>query len=160
MRGRSEDTGSSANDFLPPLRCFGVDAPCANSGRGLSLWSGFPAGQMMARIARVTGTMAMPLYKVMVDDNFHYQDEGERYEDGAFDTLEAAVARCRAIVDEWLRDNVTPGMTADKLYEQYQHFGEDPVVVAVDGSGPLVPFSAWDYARARCAAVCDENPPG
>lgn len=33
----------------------------------------------------------MSPYKVMVDDNFHYMDESERYELGIFPTAEEAI---------------------------------------------------------------------
>jgi len=53
-------------------------------------------------------------YRVLVDDNFHYMDESERYELGKFKTLEAAVAACKRIVDEFLISNYRPDMTAVK----------------------------------------------
>jgi hypothetical protein len=33
-----------------------------------------------------------PMYRVMVDDNFHFMDESERTTAGDFDTLEAALS--------------------------------------------------------------------
>jgi hypothetical protein len=96
----------------------------------------------------------MPRYTVMVDDNFHYQDEEHRREHGAFDTLDAAIAACRAIVDRSLAESYRDGLTAEELFRQYTSFGEDPYVV---GDGAQVPFSAWDYARERCAALCGRN---
>ena len=53
----------------------------------------------------------MSKYHVLVDDNFHYMDEKERRELGAFATLEDALAACRAFVDHWLVENHKPGMT-------------------------------------------------
>jgi hypothetical protein len=41
----------------------------------------------------------MSLYKVMVDDNFHYREEDERWEFGTFAAAEAAIAACRKLVD-------------------------------------------------------------
>jgi hypothetical protein len=38
-------------------------------------------------------------YQVLIDDNFHYQDESERVKHGVFATSEEAVAACRSIVD-------------------------------------------------------------
>jgi hypothetical protein len=43
------------------------------------------------------------MYRVMVDDNFHYMDEDERFEHGSFPTAEEAIAACKRIVDEILR---------------------------------------------------------
>jgi hypothetical protein len=33
-------------------------------------------------------------YQVLIDDNFHYQDESERVKHGVFATSEEAVAAC------------------------------------------------------------------
>lgn len=92
-------------------------------------------------------------YQVLIDDNFHYQDESERVKHGVFATLEEAVAACQSIVDAYLDDAFKAGMTADALFESYTAFGEDPFIV-LDGPGAApVKFSAWDYARQRCAEI-------
>lgn len=93
-------------------------------------------------------------YVVMVDDNFHYMDESERYRAGEFATAEEAVARCRQIVDEYLDDaqKIEENSTATALWQSYVMFGEDPFVVA-KGAEP-VHFSAWTYARERCEERC------
>ena len=100
----------------------------------------------------------MSFYKVMVDDNFHYMDEDERWEYGTFATREEALAACRKLVDEWLALNHKPGMTAAELYSQYTGFGDDPFIVALYDA-ESVAFSAWDYARERAAALCGEALP-
>ena len=41
-------------------------------------------------------------FEVLVDDNFHYQDEAERYKYGEYETYELAVKVCKDIVDEEL----------------------------------------------------------
>jgi hypothetical protein len=92
-------------------------------------------------------------YRVLVDDNFHYTDESERYELGEFDTLEEAVAACEKIVDEFLFSIYRPGMTAAELYTQYASFGEDPFIITGRGD---VPFSARDYASERVKLICQE----
>jgi hypothetical protein len=91
-------------------------------------------------------------FRVLVDDNFHYMDVDARTTLGDFETLEAAVAAAQALVDEWLTSAYQPGMSADEFYQGYIGFGEDPFIVAPGLSG--VPFSAWNYARERCAALC------
>ena len=94
----------------------------------------------------------------MVDDNFHYQDEDERYEYGVFSTAEEAIAVCKRIVDNSLKDSYKPGITEEELYQSYTMFGDDPFVVAVDATDNRVEFSAWRYARERCNLVaggCD-----
>jgi hypothetical protein len=96
----------------------------------------------------------MSRYKVLVDDNFHYMDEDERSEYGVFDSIEAAAAACRQIVDRSLQHLYKPGMTAAELYDQYTSFGDDPFIVPLGGGGAPARFSAWGYARDRCAAIC------
>jgi len=92
-----------------------------------------------------------PQYRVLVDDNFHYRDESERYSLGMFATCAEATAACRRIVDEFLLDQYKPGMAAEELCSLYTGFGEDPFIVTAD---PACRFSAWTYARARCAEIC------
>lgn len=91
-------------------------------------------------------------YRVLVDDDFHYRDESERYELGEFETLEEAVAACKRVVDEFLMSNYRPGMTAAELYTQYALFGEDSFVVY--SGQQTVPFSARDYASRRVEQIC------
>jgi hypothetical protein len=95
-------------------------------------------------------------YRVLVDDNFHYMDPDSRWTAGEFDSAEEAVAKCRLMVDEDLAHLHKPGMTADQLYASYTSFGDDPFVVSPQGAGP-VEFSAWDYAKQRCAEICGQG---
>ena len=97
----------------------------------------------------------MPEYKVLVDDNFHYQVEEERYELGTYATAEEAVGACRKLVDEWLMHTYKPGMTAARLYELYVCFGDDPFIVGPPDTRAATRFSAWDYAQERAAAICN-----
>ena len=101
----------------------------------------------------------MPQYKVMVDDNFHYMEEDERWEYGTFATAAAAFAACRKVVDESLIAEYRPGITATQLYDRYTSFGDEPFIVAQPGTAPPgaaedVSFSARDYARSRVEALC------
>ena len=93
------------------------------------------------------------IYKVLIDDNFHYQDGFERVTEGVFATADEALAACRAIVDGFLTDAFQPGMSSEALFEHYTTFGEDPFVLPVDAKSPRVKFSAWDYARQRCEEI-------
>lgn len=90
-------------------------------------------------------------FTVLVNDNYHYQDEEERYQLGEFDTLPAAISACQYLVDEYLdeaRKDLTSSMApVDDLYRSYTMFGPDPFVV---GAVEHVPFSAWTYAKQRC----------
>lgn len=86
-------------------------------------------------------------YIVMVDDNFHFTDENERYNSGEYETYDEAVAKCKAIVDEYLESALEPGITAEQLYTSYQMFGEDPFIIGEKG----YTYSSWDYAKGRCS---------
>jgi hypothetical protein len=90
-------------------------------------------------------------YEVFVDDNYHYMDESERYSGGVFDSWDAAEAKCRQIVDEFLLANYKEGISAQALLAQYKSYGEDPWILS---SGEERRFSAWDYAEARCEEIC------
>ena len=102
-------------------------------------------------------------YLVMVDDNFHYMDPEERHRSGEFAHAEDAIAHCRSIVDEYLTAALaaegSAAMTAQRLWESYTTFGDDPFVVATAGEAP-VRFSAWDYAREQCRTRCGDVPNG
>lgn len=91
-------------------------------------------------------------YLVLVDDNFHYLDEEERYELGSFEDLESAIRAAQKVVDAFLASEYQPGMTARQLFKHYLTFGEDPFILAPDQS--KVPFSAWEYAQTRCEELC------
>jgi len=94
-------------------------------------------------------------YRVMVDDNYHYMDPDERYEQGIYDNVEDALAVCRRLVDFSLKEGYQPGMTAEALFGYYRSFGDDPFIVAIEGSDDGAKFSAWDYARERCRSMCE-----
>jgi hypothetical protein len=94
------------------------------------------------------------IYKVFVDDNFHYMDESERYELGEFPTLDAAIEASKKIVDEYLLAAYQPGMTAQALFGSYTSFGADPYIVAMPSKETEVLFPAWDYAKRRCDELC------
>jgi hypothetical protein len=98
--------------------------------------------------------MTASKYRVLVDDNFDYMNPEARWTAGQFDTAAEAIAKCKSMVDGDLADLHEPGMTADALYQAYIHFGDDPFVAGPTGA-ETVTFSAWDYAKERCAAICD-----
>jgi len=93
-------------------------------------------------------------YRVLVDDNYHYMDPGERYEQGTYDNVEDALAACRRLVDLSLREGYQPGMTPEALFGYYKSFGDDPFIVVTGGSEDRAKFSAWNYARERCRSMC------
>jgi hypothetical protein len=92
-------------------------------------------------------------YAVLVDDNFHYMDESERYCLGRFPDRDSAVAACKKLVDESLASCYLPGIDAETLVGRYQGFGEDPYVMAPEGQ-PRCEFSAWTYAEQRAKDIC------
>jgi hypothetical protein len=96
-------------------------------------------------------------FRVLVDDNFHFMDESERYELGAFATLEEALTASCGIVDEFLLSAYKPGMTAQQLYFSYTSFGEDPFIIPDASEETAVEFSAWDYAKRRCEVMCAQQ---
>ncbi|MCX7361932.1 MAG: hypothetical protein NTV97_08715 [Alphaproteobacteria bacterium] len=89
-------------------------------------------------------------YKVIVADNARYMDRDAHHAHGEFASLEAAIAACKRIVDDYLASAYARGMTPASLYSSYTSFGEDPFIV----SAAAGTFSAWDYARARCHEIC------
>ena len=88
-------------------------------------------------------------FRVLVDDNFHYMCEEERYEHDVFDSVEDAIAACRRIVDGDLEGYLKHGVTADKLCEMWFLFGSDPFIVPLEGPDGQERFSADDYVRER-----------
>jgi hypothetical protein len=101
----------------------------------------------------------MALYKVMVDDNFHYMDEDERWELGSFASADEALAACRELVDESLVEEYRDGATAEQLFDRYASFGDEPFVVALDGA-PKLDFSARTYAERRVRELTAPGPEG
>jgi hypothetical protein len=96
----------------------------------------------------------MPRYRVVTTDNFHYMETRKDADSGVFESYEAAAAACREIVDRSLAWHHKPGMTAKRLYDDYQDFGDDPYIVAIDGAPHGERFSAWTYAKQRCREIC------
>mgnify|MGYP005869845883 CR=1 FL=1 len=93
-------------------------------------------------------------YRVCIDDNFHYMNEDERTDAGAYSTAEEAIQAAKELVLKSLRWEYKPGMNAAQLYDQYQDFGDDPFVI---GPGPGIKFSAWQYAESMAASICEEQ---
>jgi len=89
-------------------------------------------------------------YTVRVDDNYHYMDADKRYTHGEYETLEDAIKAAKEIVDDFLSSAYTPGMSAEKLYQGYTSFGDDPFIIGPEEKQ----FSAWEYAKARCEVLC------
>ena len=98
-------------------------------------------------------------YRVLVDDNYHYMDESERWTLGEYATYAEALAACKRLVDNCLTEAYVSGMPAQKLYFYYTMFGDDPFIVERSDSPDTSPgFSAWTYAKARCEELCSRPP--
>ena len=91
-------------------------------------------------------------YTVMVDDNFHYMDEEHRYKYGEFSTYEKAVAACKKVVDEELRDMLKQGVRLEALSATWSLYGSDPFVV-----GGSRRFSARDYVTEKTQELGDSQ---
>ena len=105
------------------------------------------------------GSGTMSPYKVMVDDNFHYMEEDERWEYGTFASAEEALDACRRLVDEALMAEYRDGATAEQLFVRYTSFGDDPFIVALDDADK-VDFSASAYAEQRAMELTMAGPVG
>jgi len=92
-------------------------------------------------------------YKVFVDDNYHYGDEGERYETASYKSLQEAINQCEEITIKSLTDLYEHGITADDLKAQWSMFGEDPFIRGADIS---VPFSARKFISTEICQIIIE----
>ena len=93
-------------------------------------------------------------FSVKVDDNYHYMDESERYEDGSYQTLAEAILRCKAITIASLKACYEKGIDANKLQAQWLMFGDDPFVVGAAGKPP---FSAREFVTEElCRGIIAE----
>ena len=77
--------------------------------------------------------MCVMKYTVMVDDNYHFADESERYQAGEFDTYEEAEDLCRKIVRESLK-------ASGYDLEGWKNYGDSPFI-------PGGKFRASSYAE-------------
>jgi hypothetical protein len=83
----------------------------------------------------------MSPYKVMVDDNFHYMEEDERWEYGTFATAEEALDACRRLVDEAMIRSLWRSTTQRKSI-----FQPRPMPSSARQSSPCPARWAWSAA--------------
>jgi hypothetical protein len=98
-------------------------------------------------------------FTVYIDDNYHYQDEDERYIGGEFGTWKAAVTFARKVVDRTVVPTIEGGggLSPEEAYDNYIMFGDDPWIT---GRGPIPEgetFSAWPYAKQRCYELYEQK---
>lgn len=97
------------------------------------------------------------MYRVIIDDNFHFMDESERDLAGTYPDCETARQQCIALVERSLKAEYQPGMEAKELLERYKSFGDDPWISGPDRE---CRFSAWEYAAARAKEICEAGGAG
>ena len=90
--------------------------------------------------------MTKKKYIVLIDDNFHFMDESERYSSGTYTTYEEAVEKCKQIVDEFLEDAISPEDSVDSLYTCWLMYGENPFIIGEN----VGDFSSTEFAKLRC----------
>lgn len=94
-------------------------------------------------------------YEVLVDDNFHYMDEDERYSAGVFQTYGEALRHAKQIVDKSLHELHETGKSADDLMAGYLLFGQDPWIRPTPQG--MERFSARAYAPQRAHEIVTES---
>ena len=72
-----------------------------------------------------------------------------------------AVGQCHSLIDNFLSQTMKPGMCGDALFELYRHEGPDPYIVLESGTlwKLAYQFDAWNYAKAACFKLCNEEQP-
>jgi hypothetical protein len=93
-------------------------------------------------------------FDVYVGDNFHYQEESEKYKKREYSSYEEALAAAQAIVDQFLQDNVDKHDSAEALLSSYKSYGDDPYIL---GEPKSHQFSAWKYAKEQCQRLYSNN---
>ena len=94
-------------------------------------------------------------FKVMVDDNYHFGGESDRYTVGSYASLEEALDKCKEITIKSLEHFYEEGITPEKLSAQWAMFGEDPYIYTGKGS---VPFSARKFITTElCQKIIDSK---
>lgn len=91
-------------------------------------------------------------WTVIVRDNYHYQDDDEASTITGFVTAEAALDKCRRLVEASVQDCAEPGRDAATIVGYYQMFGDAPSIISPRGQPPVA-FSAGDYARETAARL-------
>jgi hypothetical protein len=93
------------------------------------------------------------LFEVYYDENQRYMDEDSRSRVGAYPTLEAAIAECRRIVEDDIREQYQARITPGALLSAWRMWGRDPFILGEEGST----FSAWRYAEEATARLLAEQ---
>ncbi len=88
-------------------------------------------------------------YQVETYDAYDAPDERSHLKVGLYESAEAALAGAKGVVDGFLVSNREKFATARELSDQFDAFGEVPMIF-----GPtVVEFRPFDYARERAEAM-------
>lgn len=91
------------------------------------------------------------MYRVYVADNYRWADEELAPVAESFSSYNAAVVKCKEIVDEWFADEIASNRPLSELAIHYQAFGPDPFVVPRAEGVPA--FSSRQYAEQACNRI-------
>jgi hypothetical protein len=85
----------------------------------------------------------------------HDQPETKVRRIGEYRSLTEAIAASQRTVDEFLRRQLEPGMSAEQLLARYRSAGEHPFIFRDDDKTFNVPgFNHLYYAMTRCKELC------
>ncbi len=92
----------------------------------------------------------LAIYDVYVSDNYSGPDPRNISRGLTFSDLNDALRYCQQIVHSFLQEEIrsTPDIGSAALWERYADCGEDPYIVARDGTP--VSFNGWYYAKTLC----------
>ncbi len=108
--------------------------------------------------------MSSDMYTVLSADNAHAYDNAEGVDAaGKFAPADEAILAAKAIIDRSLtwertggRGTTTTSMTASELFDQWQHFGDCPVIRSPSGVQTIL-FSASAYAKEKAGEMCEKD---
>ncbi|MDB5808660.1 MAG: hypothetical protein JWN94_782 [Betaproteobacteria bacterium] len=89
--------------------------------------------------------------RVGVDDS-HVERIGE------YSNLQAAIAAAKQAIDESLMSQLKDGMSAARLFIQYQSAGRVPFIFSdADTTINVAGFNHLEFAMRRCEAICKQK---
>ncbi len=89
------------------------------------------------------------MYSVVLEEGSSCMGGDEREVDSTHETYEAAVARCRELVDKSLMRLAGKARTPEELLRSYLAVGPEPFIDPVGDP----PFVARRYAEERCRRI-------
>ena len=86
------------------------------------------------------------MFVIFIDDNAHYGEGEHRRKHGTYDTYEEAVAVCKEIINESVREFLDYSNSIQENTDKYNLWGLDPWIVPEPDQ---CHFSAHQYAKER-----------